>query len=111
VGAPPGRPGAGTDGTEARAGGVSRTVTTYDTTAATITTGMTVIPSVPRKRVVSSTAVIGSRSIATVIAPIPMATAGTSGNPGRWDRPIPPAAPRNIAGNVGPPRKPASEAV
>ena len=52
-----------------------------------------------------STEVSGSRSTATVIAPIPMATAGTSGSPGRCDIATPPTAPRNIAGKVGPPRK------
>jgi hypothetical protein len=35
---------------------------------------------------------------------------GDQRQPGRWDSVIPPAAPRNIAGNTGPPRKPASDA-
>jgi hypothetical protein len=78
-------------------------------TTATIVSGIVLIPSVPRKRVVSSTAVIGSCSIPAVIAPIPMAAPAIIGRPGRCDIAIPPAAPMNIPGKVGPPRKPASE--
>ncbi len=37
----------------------------------------------------------------THIAPIPMATPATIGSPGRCESAIPPAAPRNIAGNTG----------
>ena len=42
---------------------------------------------------------------ATTPAPIPTATAGVSSNPGSWAAIRPAAAPRNIAGKVGPPRK------
>ena len=47
----------------------------------------------------------GSLRNATTITPIPTATAGASGSPGRCDAAMPPAAPRKMAGNVGPPRK------
>src|SRR3954467_11268907 len=40
-----------------------------------------------------------------VIAANPMATPATSDSPGRWERAIPPAAPMNMAGKGGPPRK------
>ena len=53
----------------------------------------------------SSTEVSGSLSITADIAPMPMATPDTSGSPGRCDIAIPPAAPMNMAGNTGPPRK------
>jgi hypothetical protein len=46
----------------------------------------------------------------TLIAPMPMATPAAIGNPGSCDSAIPPAAPRNIAGKTGPPRKLASDA-
>ena len=74
-------------------------------TTATITSGVTASPSEASSKVASSTEVSGSRSIATVIAPMPMATAGTSGRPGRCDIAAPPTAPMNIAGKTGPPRK------
>ncbi len=53
--------------------GVSRTVTTYATTTATITRGITVSPSLPSSSVARSTEIIGSRSIATHMAPTPIA--------------------------------------
>ena len=63
-----------------------------------------------RNTIVSSTAVSGSPpSMTTSIAPMPMPTPSMSGRPGRWDRAIPPAAPMNMPGKVGPPRKPLSE--
>ena len=43
------------------------------------------------------------------IAPIPIPTAGTSSMPGSSAAATPPAAPMNIAGNTGPPRKVDSE--
>ena len=46
-----------------------------------------------------------------VMAPIPMAMPATIGRPGRWDRAIPAAAPMNIEGKIGPPRKLESDAV
>ena len=57
----------------------------------------------------SSTEVSGSRSMTAHIAPMPMAAPATRGSPGRWDRAIPPAAPRNMAGNIGPPRNELSD--
>ena len=53
----------------------------------------------------SSVEVSGSVSITVHIAPMPIATAGISGRPGRCDAAMPPAAPMNIDGNTGPPRK------
>src|SRR5215475_7440833 len=51
----------------------------------------------------------GSLRIDTVVAAISTATAGVSENPGRWAASRPAAAPRNMAGKVGPPRKLPSE--
>jgi hypothetical protein len=90
-------------------GPVSHLDSTNDVTTAMIVSGIVATPPLPRKRVVSSTAVIGSCSIPAVIAPIPMAAPAISGRPGRCDSAIPPAAPMNIQGKTGPPRKPASE--
>ena len=72
---------------------------------ATITSGMTARPSEASSRVASRTEVSGSLSITTAIAPMPMATPSISGSPGRCDSAMPPAAPMNRAGKVGPPRK------
>ena len=55
--------------------------------------------------VATSTDVSGRSSITTHIAPMPVATPATSGNPGRCDNAMPPAPPMNSAGKVGPPRK------
>ena len=57
----------------------------------------------------SSVEVSGRVSIVHDIAPIPMATAGTRSRPGRCDAAMPPAAPMNMAGKIGPPRKLDSE--
>jgi hypothetical protein len=70
---------------------------------------MTASPSSASSSVANRTEVNGNLSSTTDIAPMPMAAPATSGNPGRWDSAIPPAAPRNIAGNTGPPRKLASD--
>src|ERR1700761_6897483 len=86
-------------------GGVILAVTMWATTTATMTSGITASPSEDSSKVTSSTDDSGSRSTATVVAPMPMATAGTRGRPGRCDIAAPPTAPMNIAGNVGPPRK------
>ena len=51
----------------------------------------------------------GSFSMTVARAPIPMATEGTSTMPGRWEAATPRAAPMNMDGNTGPPRKPDSE--
>ena len=71
--------------------------------------GMRAISSASRKMAVSSTEVSGRPSIVTAMAPIPMATPAIMGRPARCDRAMPPAAPMNIDGNVGPPRKALSE--
>ena len=57
-----------------------------------------------------TTADNGSLRNATTMTPIPTAIAADSGRPGRCDAAMPPAAPRKIAGNVGPPRKLPSDA-
>ena len=88
--------------------GFSRAETTYATTTDTMTSGTTVMPSVPRNSVVSSTAVSGKPSSTAHIAPMPIAAPATAGSPGRWDSAMPPAAPMNIDGKIGPPRKVAS---
>ena len=59
--------------------------------------------------VASSTEVNGRRSIDTHIAPIPIATAGTSCIPGRFMVRTPSAAPMNMLGNTGPPRNALSD--
>ena len=74
-----------------------------------MTSGITAIPSESSSSVASSTAVIGSRSMVAVIAPMPMAMAATSGRPGKYDSTAPATAPMKIAGNIGPPRKLLSE--
>ena len=78
-------------------------------TTATMTSGITASPSEPSRSVASITEVSGSPSITTDMAPIPIARPGTSSIPGRCDAAMPPAAPMNIAGNTGPPRKLDSE--
>ena len=70
-----------------------------------MTTEMTLIPSLANSSVASKVEVIGSRSITVHMAPIPMATPGTNDSPGRWEAATPAAAPMNIDGNTGPPRK------
>lgn len=52
---------------------------------------------------------MGSRSMATHMAPSPIANPDVRSSPGRWDRPMPPTAPTNIEGKTGPPRKPPRE--
>jgi hypothetical protein len=84
-------------------------VTTWATTTATITTGIACTPSAPSRRVASSVDVNGSVSIVADIAPMPIATAGIIDSPGRCEAAIPPAAPMNIAGKMGPPRNELSE--
>ena len=45
----------------------------------------------------------------TLMAPIPMASAGTSVMPGRCEAMMPTAAPMNMPGNTGPPRNALSD--
>jgi len=84
-------------------------VSTNETTTATMISGIVLMPLVPRNSVVIRTAVRGSWSIPAVIAAIPIAAPAIIGRPGRCDSAIPPAAPMNMPGKVGPPRKPLSE--
>jgi hypothetical protein len=95
--------GSGTFG--AGGGPASHLETTNETTTATITTGITLMPLALKNSVVSRTAVIGSCSIPAVIAPTPIAAPVIIGRPARCDSAIPPAAPMNMPGKVGPPRK------
>src|SRR3954452_15433086 len=74
-----------------------------------MTSGVDPEPDPLVKTAASTIADSGSPSIATVAAPMPTATAGVSANPGRCDAISPAAAPRNRAGNTGPPRKLPSE--
>ncbi len=90
-------------------GGAIHTATTYDTTTATITTGMRVTASERKSRLGRSTAVIGILSAPATMAPTPMAAPAIIGSPPTWDSAIPPAAPMNMLGKIGPPRKLLSE--
>ena len=83
--------------------------TTYDTTTATITTGMRATASERKSRLGSSTAVIGIRNAPATIAPTPMAAPAIMGSPPTWESAMPPAAPMNMLGKIGPPRNPLSE--
>src|SRR5664280_2194954 len=74
-----------------------------------MTSGATLRPSLDMRSVANSVAVMGSLSMTVAMAPMPMATAGTSESPGRWAAATPMAAPMNMDGNTGPPRKPESE--
>jgi hypothetical protein len=74
-----------------------------------MTSGVTAAASENKSSDTSRADVIGSRSIAVIMAPMPMAMAGTAGRPGRCDSRRPPAAPRKMLGNTGPPRKVASD--
>ncbi len=62
-----------------------------------------------KSRLGSSTAVIGMRNAPATIAPTPMAAPATTGNPPTCERAMPPAAPMNMLGKIGPPRNPLSE--
>ena len=75
-----------------------------------ITSGVTVSASDPTSRTASRVEVSGSRSMTVVMAPMPMATAGTRTMPGRCDPATPSAPPMNIAGKIGPPRNDDNEA-
>ena len=83
---------------------------TYETTTATITSGVRAIASACRKMATTSTDVSGKPNMATVIAPMPIATPAIIGRPGRWERAMPPTAPMYMLGKIGPPRKALSEA-
>ena len=74
-----------------------------------MTSGVTDSPSAPSNRVASSVEVSGSRSIAAHIAPMPMPMAGARSIPGSPLTAMPSAAPMNIAGKTGPPRKALSD--
>jgi hypothetical protein len=83
---------------------------TYATVTATITSGVRAALSDGRNTATTSTEVSGSPNMTEVIAPIPIAAPAIIGRPGPWESAIPPAAPMNKAGKVGPPRKLLSDA-
>ena len=89
--------------------GAIQMATTYETTTATITTGMRATASERKSRLGRSTAVMGIFNAPATIAPTPMAAPATMGNPPTWERAMPPAAPMNMLGKIGPPRNPLSE--
>src|SRR5437763_8333958 len=74
-----------------------------------MTSGSAPAPVLAVSSAASTTADSGSLSTDATAAPMPTATAGVIEYPGSWAAIRPPAAPRNRAGNVGPPRKPPSE--
>ena len=69
-----------------------------------MTSGVTLSPSLAKSSTARRVEVSGSLSITVHMAPMPIATAGTSTRPGRWEPATPMAAPMNIDGNTGPPR-------
>ena len=85
--------------------GLSLSDATYATVTEMITSGIASRPLDNSSNVASNTAVIGSRSMVAVIAPMPMAAPEIMSSPGTWERATPPTAPRNIAGKIGPPRR------
>ena len=89
--------------------GAIQMATTYETTTATITTGMRATASERKSRLGRSTAVMGIFKAPATIAPTPMAAPATIGSPPTWERAMPPAAPMNMLGKIGPPRNPLSE--
>src|ERR1700677_5081888 len=89
--------------------GAIQTATTYETTTATMTTGMTATASERKSRLGRSTAVMGIFNAPATMAPTPMAAPATTGSPPTWERAMPPAAPMNMLGKIGPPRNPLSE--
>src|SRR6266849_5138413 len=74
-----------------------------------MTSGNDPAPVLAVRSAASTTADRGSLSTDATAAPMPTATAGVIEYPGNWAAITPPAAPRNRAGNVGPPRKLPSE--
>ncbi len=94
----------GAGGSAAAGVGMSRSAATKETATETITSGIASRPLDSSSSVASSTEVMGSRSMAAVIAPMPMAAPAIKPRPGRCESAIPPTAPMNIAGKIGPPR-------
>src|SRR3954469_15508710 len=74
-----------------------------------MTSGSAPAPELAVRSAASTTADSGSLNTDATAAPIPTATAGVIEYPGNWAAIRPPAAPRNRAGKVGPPRKLPSE--
>ena len=66
-------------------------------------------PSVPNSRVPNRVEVMGNRSIAAHIAPIPIPMPAARAIPGSSAAAIPNTAPTNMAGKTGPPRNALSE--
>ena len=92
----------------ARAGGSEPSlqrvsVARYETTVPTMTRGTSVAPAVNVNADEMMIAESGSLRTAATIAAMPTAMPKEAGMPGRCAAAIPPAAPRNMAGNVGPP--------
>ena len=79
------------------------------TTTPTMMSGPEPAPDPPVRSTASTTAESGRFRTETTAAPMPTATAGVIEKPGRCEAITPAVAPRNSAGNVGPPRKPPSE--
>jgi hypothetical protein len=96
---------AGVGASAAVGDGLSLSDATYATVTEMITSGIASRPLDNSSNVASNTAVIGSRSMVAVIAPMPMAAPEIMSSPGRWESATPSTAPRNIAGKIGPPRK------
>ena len=67
--------------------------------------GSTPAPALAVSTVPITTAVRGKRSTAATPQAMPTPTPASNGMPGSRENMIPAATPRNIAGNVGPPRK------
>ena len=87
----------------------STLVTTNPTTTATITSGVTETPSAPSSSTARRVDVRGNRSMATHMAPMPIAIAGAVLMPGSPAITMPSTAPTSMAGKIGPPRKALSE--
>jgi hypothetical protein len=83
---------------------------TYATTTATMTSGTSATPSDCMNNAVIRTEVNGSPQHHDGHRPDAHGGAGDQGQAGRWDSAMPPAAPMNMPGNVGPPRKALSDA-
>jgi hypothetical protein len=75
----------------------------------TMTSGVAAMPSEPSSKTASNAPLSGSRSMAAIIAPMPMPMAATAGRPGRCPSATPAAAPRKMLGKIGPPRNVGSD--
>src|ERR687898_1423965 len=87
---------AGVGASAAVGDGLSLSDATYATVTEMITSGIASRPLDDSSNVASNAAVIGSRSMVAVIAPMPMAALAIMSSPGRWESATPPTAPRNM---------------